>query len=227
MENTDPKGLADEIPVWCAFDEIALIEHAIPNPLNPNQHPIEQIELLAKIIQAQGWRAPITVSRRSGYIVKGHARKLAADLLGKREIPIDYQNYGSEAEEYADLVADNRIAELAEKNLDKMREIFLKLDGEIDLNLTGYGSDQIALITSDSIPDFSVAPENPGGPEDVGEEEPDEEPVEEDDTSATGEAFVIYVTFRSKASADTFLKELGREERFKANAKTLVVDMEP
>lgn len=29
-------------------------------------------------------------------------------------MPVDYQNYTNEAEEYADLVADNRIAELAE-----------------------------------------------------------------------------------------------------------------
>lgn len=30
--------LADNIPVYCAYDEIADITTIIPNPRNPNQH---------------------------------------------------------------------------------------------------------------------------------------------------------------------------------------------
>ncbi|WP_282442293.1 hypothetical protein [Pelotomaculum terephthalicicum] len=33
-------------------------------------HPDKQIQLLAKIIKNQGWRAPITVSNRSGFIIR-------------------------------------------------------------------------------------------------------------------------------------------------------------
>ena len=40
--------------------------------------------MLAHIIAEQGWRAPITVSRRSGYIVRGHARRLASYEAGSR-----------------------------------------------------------------------------------------------------------------------------------------------
>ncbi len=67
--------------VKCAHDEMVPLEEIIPNPRNPNQHPDQQIELLAKIIAAQGWRAPITVSTRSGFIVRGHGRFAAAKLL--------------------------------------------------------------------------------------------------------------------------------------------------
>ena len=64
------KGMAGSIPVFCAFDEILPTEEIRPNPKNPNQHPGSQVELLAKIITKQGWRAPVTVSTRSGLVVR-------------------------------------------------------------------------------------------------------------------------------------------------------------
>ena len=101
------------VAVHCAFDEMMPIESVIPNPRNPNTHPDKQIKLLAKIINTQGWRAPITVSKRSGFIVRGHGRLLAAQLLNLETVPVDLQDYESEAAEWADLIADNRLAELA------------------------------------------------------------------------------------------------------------------
>jgi len=58
------------------------IEKLVGNPSNPNKHPQKQIELPDKIIKAQGWRNPIVVSKRSGFVVKGHGRLAAARLLG-------------------------------------------------------------------------------------------------------------------------------------------------
>ena len=74
-----PKAYADGVPVFCAHDAIVPLKDLRPNPKNPNQHPPEQIKLLASIIRATGWRGPITVSKRSGYIVKGHGRMMAAE----------------------------------------------------------------------------------------------------------------------------------------------------
>jgi len=70
--------------------------------------------MLAKIMEFQGWRLPIVVSKSSGFIVRGHGRLLAAQRLGLKKVPIDEQDYENEAQEWADLIADNRIAELAE-----------------------------------------------------------------------------------------------------------------
>lgn len=61
-----PKAYAGSVPVFCAHDAIVPLKDLRPNPKNPNQHPPEQIKLLASIIRATGWRAPITVSKRSG-----------------------------------------------------------------------------------------------------------------------------------------------------------------
>ena len=125
--------------VECAYDKLVPLGKIIPNPRNPNTHPEKQIKLLAKIIDAQGWRAPITVSNRSGFIVRGHARLKDAQLLGLDNAPVDYQDYETEAQEWADLIADNRIAELAEIDLPLMKDLLSGLDdGAFDMDLTGF-----------------------------------------------------------------------------------------
>lgn len=60
-EATPRETTPDGVPVFCAHDEVANIEKAIPNPKNPNQHNPDQIARLAQIIEATGWRAPITI----------------------------------------------------------------------------------------------------------------------------------------------------------------------
>ena len=146
----EPKAWADGVPVFCAHDAIVDVTKLVPNPKNPNQHPDNQIQLLGRIIRQAGWRQPITVSKRSGFIVKGHGRLAAALLEGMKEAPVDYQNYTSEAEEYADLVADNRIAELAETDNKLLADIFAEIDtGEIPMELTGYTEDEVeGLVTA-------------------------------------------------------------------------------
>jgi len=135
------------IAVHCAHDKMVSISKLQPNPRNPNQHPPEQIALLAQIIKEQGWRAPISVSTRSGLIVRGHGRLAAATLLELRTVPIDYQDYFSDELEWADLLADNRIAELAEMDLDGVRDILRELDGAIaDMDITGFEADAFSKI---------------------------------------------------------------------------------
>ena len=146
----EPKGYADGVPVFCAHDAIVDAAKLVPNPKNPNTHPDAQIQALGRIIRQTGWRQPITVSKLSGFIVKGHGRLSAALLEGLKEVPVDYQNYTNAAEEYADLVADNRIAELAELDNKLLADIFAEIDtGEIPMELTGYTEDEVeSLVTA-------------------------------------------------------------------------------
>ena len=148
MQNTKKaKGVAGSIPVYCAFDEIVDINKINPNPKNPNQHPEDQIELLAKIITVQGWRAPITVSTLSGLVVRGHGRLMAAQKAGCTHVPVDYQHYENEDAEIADLVADNRIAELAEVDNKMLAELFADID-DFDITLTGYTQEEADEIAA-------------------------------------------------------------------------------
>lgn len=142
--------VADRIPVFCAHDELAAIESVVGNPRNPNKHPAKQIELLAKIIEAQGWRAPITISNRSGFVVRGHGRLEAARILGVTTVPVDRQDYADEASEYADMIADNRIAELAELDMPTLKDLLEQIDdGTFDMDLTGFMEPDLeSLMTS-------------------------------------------------------------------------------
>lgn len=144
-----PKAVVAGIPVYCAHDKIVRTLDLIPNPKNPNKHPQGQIEALGAIIRGSGWRNPITVSTRSGLVVKGHGRLLAAQLEELDEVPVDYQDYESEAAELADLTADNRIAELAETDNKLLVEVFAGIDaGDIDFNLSGYSKDEYSEIAA-------------------------------------------------------------------------------
>ena len=154
--NKDSKSKIKKAKVHCSHTELVPIDDVKPNPRNPNTHPALQIQRLAKIISEQGWRAPITISKRSGLIVRGHGRLSAAMLLGLKKVPIDYQNYNTEAEEHADMLADNRIAELSEINEGMLKELLVEIDSEpIDMELSGFSNlEYHELIT-----------EGPTGPE--------------------------------------------------------------
>ena len=122
----------------CSHNEMRAVVNLTAHPRNPNTHSDEQIKLLSKIIQHQGWRNPIVVSKLSGYMVAGHGRLLAAELLGLEQVPIDLQDFETEADELAHLVADNRIAELSEIDRSSLADIISDLDtGDFDLDLTG------------------------------------------------------------------------------------------
>jgi len=138
-----------DVQIHCVYTELSDPTLLIPNPRNPNHHPKRQIELLAKIIQSQGWRTPVTVSNRSGFVVRGHGRLQAALLLGCK-VPIDRQDYASEAEEWADLIADNRIAELAEMDTGEVARLLNELDGlDFDMDLTGYAGKALDNLLAD------------------------------------------------------------------------------
>jgi len=129
--------------VFCAYDEIVPTNELKANPLNPNSHPEEQIQLLAQIIKKTGWRAPVTVSNRSGYIVKGHGRLLAAKFAGLSSVPVDYQDYSSDEEEYADMIADNKIAEFSILDKKLIADIFESYEfSNDDITLTGFNPDE-------------------------------------------------------------------------------------
>jgi hypothetical protein len=120
--------------VHCAHSELVDPRTLKPNPGNPNRHSAHQIQLLAAIIQEQGWRSPITVSKRSGLIVRGHGRLEAALLMGCETVPVDRQDYESEA------------AELAEDDLKRVVERLRESDPNFDVELTGFMEDEIAKL---------------------------------------------------------------------------------
>jgi hypothetical protein len=136
-----------DIQIHCDHTKLEDVVNLVPHPQNPNKHPDKQIALLAKVIRHSGWRSPVVVSKRSGFIVSGHGRLEAAKLLNVKTVPIDEQDFESEAEEFAHLVADNRIAELSGLNDVKLTELLSGLsETDLDMELTGFDGDEIAKL---------------------------------------------------------------------------------
>lgn len=121
----------------CAHDQLVEIHKLIPNPKNPNKHPDDQIERLAKIIDYQGQRSPIVVSKQTGFIVVGHGRMMAMKKLGWEKVAVNYQDFENKAQEYAHLTADNAIAEWAALDLAEINKDFLEHGPDLDIELLG------------------------------------------------------------------------------------------
>jgi len=158
---TEPeeRSVGDFTPVVrCAHSKMVPVSTLQRHPRNPNTHPEAQIKLLANIIAKSGFRSPIVVSTRSGYITKGHGRLDAAELLGLKDVPVDYQDYDSEESEMADMVADNKIASLAEMDRAVLKEIMEELDtGAFDMLLTGFDMAGVEeLMTAAFPPDGNI-----------------------------------------------------------------------
>ena len=148
-----------EIKVKGENFKLVSIDKLVPHPRNNNRHSVEQIERLCELIIVRGFRNPLTVSNQSGFIVCGEGRYLAAKKLGMKKLPVIYQDFESEAEEFQHLTADNEIARWAELDHAKMindakelqipqeETIYLGLEKEVPLfsDIEGVNLDELPL----------------------------------------------------------------------------------
>lgn len=123
--------------VRCKFDKLVPIAELKLNPKNRNVHPPAQIRRLAEILNYQGWRYPVKVSLLSGLVTSGHGRVEAAIVNEWKEVPVNFQEYDSPAQEFADLTADNEIARWAELDMKGLETDFESFKLELDPNLLG------------------------------------------------------------------------------------------
>lgn len=111
-------------------------------PDNPriNEHVVEKV---AKSIQSYGFAAPI-VAQLDGTILAGHTRYKAAKNLNILKVPCRYMDIsGDKAKLYR--IADNKIGELAEWNIDLLNTELqqLSLDYSIELENMGFDPDDL------------------------------------------------------------------------------------
>lgn len=123
--------------IHCTYDALVPLKDLKSHPKNRNKHPEKQIARLAKILAYQGWRYPIKISKRSGFVTSGHGRIEAAKYNLWDKVPVNYQNYDDDAQEYADLTADNSIASWAELDLAGINIDVADLGPDFDIDLLG------------------------------------------------------------------------------------------
>lgn len=134
------------IPIQCEFAEMVDIGALKPNPLNRNIHLPTQIDHLRKLIEYQGFRHPIIVSKNSGYVVAGHGRLEAAKRLGMKTVPVDYQEFANSDAEYAFLVSDNAVARQASLDLAAINFDLKDLGPDFNLDMLGIMDFKLDMI---------------------------------------------------------------------------------
>ena len=111
-----------------------------PYPRNARMHTPKQIQQIAASIERFGFNNPILVDS-GNQILAGHGRWRAAQKLGLVEVPVVRLDHMSDAEKRAYIIADNRLAELADWDEEILRIEFQHLESiEVDfpLEITGF-----------------------------------------------------------------------------------------
>ena len=120
-------------------EQIVLVEvdSIVVNPKNNNTHPREQIEHLKKIIRYSGFRNPLTISTRTGFLNCGEARLIAAKELEMKQVPVMFQEFDDEAQEYAHMTADNAVQQQSIIDFKKVNETFPDFGPDFNVDMLG------------------------------------------------------------------------------------------
>lgn len=141
----------------------------IPYVNNSRKHSDEQVAQIAASIKEFGWTNPILVDGANG-IIAGHGRLMAARKLGMEAVPVIELAHLSEPQRKALIIADNKLAMNAEWDNDLlMLELGELLDGGFDLDLLGFGKDELDALLSpteatEGLTDEDAVPEPPTVP---------------------------------------------------------------
>ncbi len=133
-----------------------------PYERNNKKHPKEQIDKLAKQIEAHGFDVPIVVDENK-VILKGHGRWEAMKQLKMKEVPCIVRTDLTESQKKAARIADNKLGELAELDLHNLKLEMADLQlGGVEVELTGFSDWILEPEFSPDLPDENkdnVSPE--------------------------------------------------------------------
>lgn len=135
------------MPTGCEFVDI---NELVPFKRNPKKHEIDDINLIVKSIERNGWGDPLLVCPETKEILSGNGRYLAAKKIGLEMIPVVFAPEGLTEKQKADLViANNRLVEASgyNDNLEILMEMF-------ELNPEDFAVDLQPLKEEKDIEDF-------------------------------------------------------------------------
>ena len=137
------------------------------------------VEQLANIIKELGFRNP-AVLNKDKVIIEGHTRLLACKRLGWETMPCIIATDLTPEQENALRIADNKVAEIAEWDEEKLKvEMKLLQEAGFDLSLLAFHDDELDKLLG-------------GETDSVGETEPDQVPeTPEVAISRPGEVYVL------------------------------------
>lgn len=144
------------------------VNKLIPYVNNARKHSENQVTQLAASIKEFGFLNPILIDKDNG-VLAGHGRLAAARKLGLKEVPCVQIEHLTPAQRKAYILADNKLAELAEWDNELLALEFAELkELGFDTSLTGFDNDMLAeimppeksepLTDEDAVPEVEDAP---------------------------------------------------------------------
>lgn len=127
-----------------------------PYEKNAKIHGTGQIEKLKASIEEFGFLTPCLIDENYN-IIAGHGRVMAAKDLGMETVPCVFIEGLTEAQRKAYILADNRLGELGEWDMELVNSELMELqDMDFDIELTGFeiqGEDEFMDIDQDGLGD--------------------------------------------------------------------------
>ena len=115
----------------------------IPYARNARTHSDAQVAQIAASIKEFGFLSPVIISA-DDTIICGHGRLLAAQKLGLKSVPCIREEYLTEAQRRAYIIADNKLSLNAGWDNDLLAVELSDLESEaFDLSLTGFSDSEL------------------------------------------------------------------------------------
>jgi hypothetical protein len=120
---------------------------------NPRKITDEAMGRLTKSLAEFGNIQPITWNVRTGNVVGGHQRLKVYKAMGKTEVDVWAVDLDEQKEKAAN-IALNKLS--GEFDMPMLKDILEEIDtGDLDMEITGFGMDEIALMMEDAHPEIT------------------------------------------------------------------------
>jgi DNA modification methylase len=120
---------------------------------NPRKITDEAMGRLTKSLAEFGNIQPITWNARTGNVVGGHQRLKVYKAMGKTEVDVWAVDLDEQKEKAAN-IALNKLS--GEFDMPMLKDILEEIDtGDLDMEITGFGMDEIALMMEDAHPEVT------------------------------------------------------------------------
>ena len=120
---------------------------------NPRKISDEAMGRLTKSLAEFGNIQPITWNVRTGNVVGGHQRLKVYKAMGKTEVDV----WAVDLDEHKEKAANIALNKLSgEFDMPMLKDILEEIDtGDLDMEITGFGMDEIALMMEDAHPEVT------------------------------------------------------------------------
>jgi len=119
------------------------VDKLIPYVNNAKQHTEEQVTKIASSIREFGFLSPVLIDKDYN-IIAGHGRVMAAKKLGLENAPCVFVEGLTDAQRKAYILADNRLGELAEWDMDLVTsELEMLQEQDFDFDITGFDLENV------------------------------------------------------------------------------------